>query len=145
MVAAVLALGDVDFAERPEAGDGESLTALSEPSRPRLEAAARLLDVSADRILNALTSRKINAGISNQVCVRVRVRVRCNGGGGPAARGVDVLWGVGGAVGGWVVTDFFFVLVVVPARSVVMTKAGGVGKRRAGSESGVVWMCALFR
>ena len=63
----MLALGDVDFVERPDAGDGESLTALSEPSRPRLEAAARLLDVSPDRILNALTSRKINAGISNQV------------------------------------------------------------------------------
>eukprot|EP00752_Nemacystus_decipiens_P001923 g1852.t1 len=69
MVAAVLALGDVDFVERPDAGDGESLTALSEPSRPRLEAAARLLDVSPDRILNALTSRKINAGISNQVTI----------------------------------------------------------------------------
>lgn len=67
MVAAVLALGDVDFVECPDAGDGDALTALSEPSRPRLEAAARLLDVSADRILNSLTSRKINAGISNQV------------------------------------------------------------------------------
>lgn len=67
MVAAVLALGDVDFVERPDAKDGEPLTALSEPSRPRLEAAARLLDVSPERILNALTSRKINAGISNQV------------------------------------------------------------------------------
>lgn len=71
MVAAVLALGDVDFVERPDAGDEEALTALSEPSRPRLEAAARLLDVSPDRILNALTSRKINAGISNQVCIYV--------------------------------------------------------------------------
>ncbi|CAM9283067.1 unnamed protein product [Pylaiella littoralis] len=69
MVAAVLALGDVDFVERPDAGDTEALTALSEPSRPRLEAAARLLDVSADRILSSLTSRKINAGISNQVTI----------------------------------------------------------------------------
>ncbi|CAM9900429.1 unnamed protein product [Scytosiphon promiscuus] len=69
MVAAVLALGDVEFVERPEAGDEEALTDLSEPSRPRLEAAARLLDVSPDRILNALTSRKINAGISNQVTI----------------------------------------------------------------------------
>ena len=67
MVAAVLALGDVDFIERPDAGDEERLTDLSEPSRPRLEAAARLLDVSPERILTALTSRKINAGISNQV------------------------------------------------------------------------------
>lgn len=64
----MLALGDVDFVERPDAGDEEALTDLSEPSRPRLEAAARLLDVSADKILHSLTSRKINAGISNQVC-----------------------------------------------------------------------------
>nr|BAF80876.1 myosin-like protein [Saccharina japonica] len=69
MVAAVLALGDVDFVERPDAGDEERLTDLSEPSRPRLEAAARLLDVSPERILTALTSRKINAGISNQVTI----------------------------------------------------------------------------
>lgn len=66
MVAAVLALGDVDFVERPDSGDGE-LTDLAEPSRPRLEAAAHLLDVAPERILSALTSRKINAGISNQV------------------------------------------------------------------------------
>lgn len=67
MAAAVLALGDVDFIERPEATDTEPLTQLAEASRPRLEAAAKLLDVSADKILSALTSRKINAGISNQV------------------------------------------------------------------------------
>lgn len=69
MVAAVLALGDVDFVERPDAKDEETLTELSEPTRPRLEAAARLLEVSPDKILSALTSRNINAGISNQVGV----------------------------------------------------------------------------
>lgn len=69
MVAAVLALGDVDFVERPDAKDEETLTELSEPTRPHLEAAARLLQVSPDKILSALTSRKINAGISNQVGV----------------------------------------------------------------------------
>lgn len=67
MVAAVIALGDVDFVERPDAKDGDTLTDLSEPSRPRLEAAARLLAVTPERILSALTSRKINAGISSQV------------------------------------------------------------------------------
>lgn len=67
MVAAILALGDVDFVERADAGDGETLTDLAENSRPRLEAAARLLDVAPENILSALTSRKINAGISNQV------------------------------------------------------------------------------
>lgn len=67
MVAAVLALGDVDFLEQPDAKDGDALTGLAESSRPRLEAAARLLDVSPEAILSALTSRKINAGISSQV------------------------------------------------------------------------------
>lgn len=67
MVGAVLALGDVDFVERSEAKDGDPLTDLVEASRPRLDAAARLLDVSPDAILSALISRKINAGISSQV------------------------------------------------------------------------------
>lgn len=69
MVAAVLALGDVDFVECLDARDGCALTGLAEACRPRLESAARLLDVSPDAILSALTSRKINAGISSQVGV----------------------------------------------------------------------------
>ena len=73
MVAAVLALGDIDFVERPDARDGDTLTDLSEPSRPRLEAAARLLDVTPEKILSALTSRNINAGISSQVSFFVRI------------------------------------------------------------------------
>lgn len=67
MVAAVLALGDVDFVERSEARDGDPLSDLAEASRPRLEAAASLLHVSPEAILSALISRKINAGISSQV------------------------------------------------------------------------------
>lgn len=67
MVAAVLALGDVDFVERSEARDGDPLSELAEASRPRLEAAASLLHVSPEAILSALISRKINAGISSQV------------------------------------------------------------------------------
>lgn len=63
----MLALGDVDFVDCPDAKDGYALTGLAEATRPRLEAAARLLDVSPDAILSALTSRKINAGISSQV------------------------------------------------------------------------------
>ncbi|CAM9598213.1 unnamed protein product [Choristocarpus tenellus] len=69
MVASVLALGDVEFVERPEARDEEILVELKESTRPRLEAAARLLDVTPDSIMGALTSRKINAGISSQVTI----------------------------------------------------------------------------
>lgn len=86
MVAAVLALGDVDFVERPDAKDEETLTDLSEPSRPRLEAAARLLEVSPEKILSALTSRNINAGISNQVGFILVDGLAVAGGGGGGGR-----------------------------------------------------------
>ncbi|CAM9721920.1 unnamed protein product, partial [Discosporangium mesarthrocarpum] len=69
MVAAVLALGDVEFVERPEARDEEILVSLNEATRPRLDVAARLLEVSPNAIMDALTSRKINAGISSQVTI----------------------------------------------------------------------------
>lgn len=77
MVAAILALGDIDFEERSEARDAELLSDLVESCRPRLEAAAKLLDVSPDAILSALVSRKINAGIN-----QVRREERRRGGGG---------------------------------------------------------------
>lgn len=78
MVAAVLALGDVDFVERSEARDGDPLSELAEACRPRLEAAASLLDVSPEAILSALISRKINAGISNQVGPVAELGVVCS-------------------------------------------------------------------
>ncbi|KAG5187970.1 myosin-like protein [Tribonema minus] len=69
VIAAILALGNVAFADIPGAADDAPHAAATPESKPFLATAARLLGTDAEAIVTALTSRQVTAGLNHQVTI----------------------------------------------------------------------------
>lgn len=67
VIAATLAIGNIEFADIPGAADDAAKAEVTGASKPSLATAARLLGSDEGRIITALTSRQVTAGLNHQV------------------------------------------------------------------------------
>ncbi|KAG5187977.1 myosin-like protein, partial [Tribonema minus] len=69
VIAAVLALGNIEFKDVPGAADDAAKAELAEAGGPFLATAARLLGTDEAAVVTALTSRQVTAGLNHQVTI----------------------------------------------------------------------------